>query len=75
MNITDVPGWGPRAARCRRAGGGRGGQGWAAQAGASTTPLYSALSSLVSVAILRRFSLTLINSGAWSSSFSGGFSS
>lgn len=36
---------------------------------------YSALSSLVSVVILRRFSLTLINSGGCSSSFSGGFSS
>lgn len=37
--------------------------------------LYSALSSLVRVVILRRFSRTLMNSGAWSSSLCGGISS
>lgn len=49
-------------------GGGGGG-------GLGNSQLYSTLSSFVSVVILRRFSLTLINSGARSSSFSGGFSS
>lgn len=57
-----------RALRFIGAGGGLGqsecqeqGVGWG-------KGLYSALSSLVSVVILRRFSRTLMNSGAWSCS-------